>query len=291
MSNHLLDHLTHVDPREQERYGRVALAHATIPGEAAFTLDRLDGSNALSLVRHLIDTYPHPINETDILESLSQIQQGTHQVLIPTDAEWPTGLRDLGSTQPLALWVRGDVSLAQTPPKTVTITGARAATSYGESVATEFTRHLADTGHSIVTGGAHGIDAAATRAAGPRGVVVLASGIDRAYPAGNAELLQRVAHNGLVLTEAPPHVAPTRARFIARARILAALSDATVIVEAGARSGAIAVANTAHWLGRTVGAVPGPITSAASTGCHILIRQGTARLITHATDVTITPDQ
>lgn len=291
MTNHLLDHLTHTDPSEQERHARVTLAHLAIPGEVTAALDSLDGSNAFSLARHLIDTYPHPINETDICDSLSQIRRGTHQVLIPTDAEWPAGLRDLGTAQPLALWVRGDLSLAQTPAKTVTITGARASTSYGETVAIEFTDYLADTGHSIVTGGAYGIDATATRAAGPRGVVVLASGIDRAYPAGNAELLQRVARNGLVLTEAAPHVAPTRARFVARARILAALSDATVIVEAGARSGAITVAETAHRLGRTVGAVPGPTTSAASTGCHVLIRQGTARLVTHATDVTTTPDQ
>lgn len=285
MSTHLLDHLSDIDPADQERYARVVLAHLTIPGEPNPTLGRLDGSNALTVARHIIDTYPHPINEADILESLSHVRFGTHQVIIPADSEWPTGLTDLGTEQPLALWVKGDLTLAATQARAVTITGARAATSYGETVVAEFSDDLARTGHAVITGGAYGIDAAATRAAGDHAVVVLASGIERAYPAGNQSLLQDVARNGLLLSEAPPHVAPTRTRFIARSRILAALSRATIIAEASTRSGAITVANIAHRLDRLVGAVPGPITSAASSGCHALIREGTACLITHPSEL------
>lgn len=291
MNSLILDHLTDLDPADQERYARIVLAHLTIPGERTPALARLDGHNALAIARHIIDTYPRPIPDADIFESLGHLRHGTHRVLIPTDSEWPTGLRDLGADQPVALWAKGNLDLISTPDQGVTITGARAATSYGETVAREFADYLTDTGHAVITGGSYGIDAAATRAVGDRAVVVLASGIERAYPAGNITLLQHVVRNGLLLSEAPPHVAPTRTRFIARARILAALTRATIITEAGTRSGAATVAHTAHRLGRTVGAVPGPITSASSSGCHVLIRQGVAELVTHPSEVITDPDQ
>src|SRR5690606_32044685 len=116
-------------------------------------------------------------------------------------------------------------------------------------------------------------------------IAVLASGIDRAYPIGNADMLRQVASVGLVLSETPPSVAPTRTRFLQRARLIAALSATVVIVEASYRSGVLCIAHHGIALQRAVAAVPGPITSVASAGCHRLIQDGATRLVTSAHDI------
>lgn len=172
----------------------------------------------------------------------------------------------------------------------VAIVGARAATSYGEHVASELAGELADGGLSIVSGGAYGIDGAAHRgaiASQPGGTVaILVGGLDRPYPAGNAHLFERiVSGGGALVSELPPGSTPTRWRFMQRNRILAALAGATVVVEAGARSGSLDIAARAHAFGRSVGVVPGPITSAVSTGCHRLLRERMAAVVTNAEEV------
>ena len=113
----------------------------------------------------------------------------------------------------------------------------------------------------------------------------MANGVDRPYPMGHRELLERVADLGLMVSEVPPGAVPTRHRFIARTRLMAALSAATVVVEAGVRSGSMTVARRAHELGRAVGAVPGPVTSATSVGPHQLISDEVARVVTHADEI------
>lgn len=133
----------------------------------------------------------------------------------------------------------------------------------------------------------YGIDGAAHRAALALDgitVAVLAGGVDVPYPAGHSALLHRISGAGLIISEYPPGVRPARHRFLTRNRLVAALSRATVVVEAGLRSGA---ANTAAWaraMGRVVAAVPGPVTSAASAGCHQLLRQN-AELVTRADEI------
>jgi len=117
----------------------------------------------------------------------------------------------------------------------------------------------------------------------------MANGVDRPYPMGHRELLERVADLGLMVSEVPPGAVPTRHRFLARARLMAALSAATVVVEAGVRSGSMAVARRAHELGRAVGAVPGPVTSATSVGPHRLLAEGHARVVARASDL-LDPD-
>jgi DNA processing protein len=139
----------------------------------------------------------------------------------------------------------------------------------------------------VVSGGAYGIDGAAHRAAlAAEGftVAVLAGGVDILYPAGHSALLHRVSASGLLVSEYPPGVRPARHRFLTRNRLVAALSGATVVVEAGIRSGAASTAAWARALGRVVCAVPGPVTSTASTGCHALLQAG-AELVTRAEDV------
>ncbi|MDT4982359.1 MAG: processing protein [Pseudonocardiales bacterium] len=191
---------------------------------------------------------------------------------------------------PLALWVKGPGELAALGVRSVGIVGSRAATAYGEHVTADLGYGLAGRGVVVVSGGAYGIDAAAHRgalAAGGQTVVVSAGGLDRPYPTGNAALFTRAAESGLVISESPPGAAPQRHRFLTRNRLIAALSTGTVVVEAARRSGA---ANTAHHcltLGRPVMAVPGPVTSPMSAGCHDLLRRENdpALLVTCVDDV------
>ena len=215
--------------------------------------------------------------------------------LAPGAAGWPEGLSDLGVLAPLALWAKGDIGvLTSSLGSRVTIVGARAATGYGEHVATEFATDLAGLPRVVVSGGAYGIDGAAHGAAlttrPGSTIAVLAGGLDRNYPAGHQELLSRVAESGAVLSELSPGAAPTRWRFLQRGRLLAAISAATIVVEAGYRSGSLHTAAEAHALGRPVGAVPGPITSAASAGCHRLLHEKIATVISSASDIAALTD-
>lgn len=207
--------------------------------------------------------------------------------LIPGDDAWPTALDALGDRRPAGLWVRGDTA-ALRHARLIAVGGARASTGYGDHVAGELAADLTGWGVAIATGAAYGIDGAATRAtlaAGGTPIVVLGGGVDRPYPAGHNDLINRVAiAGGAIVSELAPGAAPTKWRFAARARILGGLSQASVIVEAGWRSGSLLLASETAQLGRRVGAVPGPVTSPSSAGTHRLIRESGAILVTDATD-------
>lgn len=211
--------------------------------------------------------------------------------LIPDRPGWPDRLGDLGPTAPLCLWVRGDPRLDVLVDRSVALVGARAASEYGELVAGDLAGGLAGTGVCVLSGGAYGIDAAAHRAvvaarAGAPTVALLAGGPDRLSPAGNTDLLRRVIdQGGAVVAESPPGRPPSRSRFLLRNRLIAALTGATVVVEAGWRSGALSTAHHAGELLRPVGAVPGPVTSPASAGCHRLLRSGAAVCVTEVADL------
>jgi len=208
-------------------------------------------------------------------------------LVTPEHPLWPESVDELDHGAPLALWVRGDPGRLPLLSRSVALVGARAASGYGEHVALESAAGLSDRGFAIVSGGAYGVDAAAHRAALSSEqvtVAFLAGGVDRLYPAGNDDLLKRVARHGLLIAELPPGSTPTRWRFLMRNRLIAAASSATIVVEAGARSGSLNTAGHAAQLGRPLGAVPGPITSKASEGCHRLIREYAATCVT-------TPDE
>jgi DNA processing protein len=195
---------------------------------------------------------------------------------------------------PLALWVKGPDDPAALAVRSVAIIGARAATDYGMRVAAELAGDLAAQGVAVVSGGAYGIDACAHRAAlaaGGQTVLVSAAGLDRPYPAAHGGLYEQVARQGLLISESPPGDAPFRRRFLTRNRLIAAFGSGSVIVEAGWRSGALNTAAHARRLGRAVMAVPGPVGSAMSAGCHALLRRepseegSPARLVTCVADV------
>lgn len=217
----------------------------------------------------------------DLVRALESAARCRARLLVPGDAHWPERLDDLGEHVPLALWVRGESELLLEP--SVAVVGARAASGYGEHVAMELSAGIVQRGGVVVSGGAYGIDGMAHRAALASGggtVAVLAGGIDRFYPAGHEALLTRIAQQGAVIAEAPCGAAPTRWRFLQRNRIIAALGGATIVVEAGRRSGSLSTARKALEIGRPVGAVPGPVTSATSAGCHALLREGPVTCVT-----------
>lgn len=223
-----------------------------------------------------------PISDLETLDRL----EGT--LLVPGDPHWPTALEDLGPSAPMALWVRGQADMAALTRRSVSLVGSRASTRYGDTVARDLAAGLVDRRFTVVSGGAYGIDAAAHRATlavSGSTIVLLASGVDRLYPAANRRLMEAALEDGAVVSEVPPGSVPFRQRFLARNRVIAALGRATVVVEAARRSGALSTANHATALARPVGAVPGPVTSMASTGCHDLLRSGAAVCVTDAAEV------
>lgn len=232
----------------------------------------------------LADRDPDDIVRSDLAAA---VRCDAH-LLRPGTPGWPTQLDDLGERSPLLLWVRGTADLRLIALRSVAVVGTRNATSYGEQIARRWSGELTVAGCSVVSGGAFGVDAAAHRgalAAGGVTVCILACGVDVAYPRSHDALLATIANDGLVVSESPPGAAAMRQRFLSRNRLIAALTRGTVVVEAAVRSGAASTAHEADALGRPVFAVPGPVTSAVSAGCHRMIRQGGAHLVTGADDV------
>ena len=209
------------------------------------------------------------------------------EVVIPGDDGWPEVLNRL-KHPPYCLYVRGEPDLAALMERSVAIVGARAATEYGLRVAADLADGLAGRGWTVVSGAAYGIDAAAHRAAlaaGGTTVAVLACGANRIYPTPHRGLLDEIARTAAVVSEVAPSFAPYRSRFLARNRLIATLARVTVVVEATVRSGSLTTARAALEHHLPVGAVPGPVTSMASAGCHALLRETDAVLVTDAGEV------
>jgi DNA processing protein len=230
----------------------------------------------------------------DVFDQLAKA--ATARFVVPGDDEWPAGLDDLRHAEsiqrrggePFGLWLRGPGHLAHLMERSVAIVGSRAATAYGNGIAADLAADLVEQGVTVLSGGAFGIDVAAHRgalAAGGPTVCVLANGVDVAYPPAHASIFESLAKDQLLVSELPPGAHPTRVRFLARNRLIAAMSRGTVVVEAALRSGA---RNTAGWAlgcGRPLMAVPGPVYSRASSAPHLMIRNGQAMLITSAAEV------
>jgi len=216
--------------------------------------------------------------------------------LCRTDHDWPPQLADLdhldplnGSTgAPMGLWLRGRGNLARLVESSVAIVGARDATTYGAEVAADLGADVSDAGMTVVSGAAYGIDACAHRGAlamGKPTIAVLAGGADVDYPRAHTALLARIAADGLVVSEQAPGQIPMKARFLSRNRLIAGLTQGTVVVEAARRSGSLNTLNWADQLGRVTMGVPGPVTSQASVGVHEAMRTGKAMLVTSGADI------
>ncbi|ERG63444.1 hypothetical protein L332_03135 [Agrococcus pavilionensis RW1] len=270
----------------RELIGDVRALELLVEGAGASTwADELGDAEAARAVSAGVERWRPRLEAERILSAFTQGAAFGQLLLTRADASWPTAIDDLGPHAPAGLWVRGDPATLARCARSAALVGSRASSGYGELVTGQLAAGLVDRGFAVVSGGAYGIDGTAHRAAMAAGgttVAVLAGGLDRFYPAGHDELLQRVAATGCVIAEAPSGVPPTRWRFLARNRLIAALASATVVVEAGSRSGSINTAGHAAALGRPLGAVPGPVTSGASTGCHRLLRDYGAAVIERA---------
>lgn len=215
--------------------------------------------------------------------------------LTPEDPQWPAALKDLDSeaaeaatmTPVFGLWYRGD--LAALAATRVAVIGDHDCSDYGNSVAADFGSGLAVRKASLVTGNAFGVDRAAALSAvasGGRVILIQATGVAKSYPAGNEDVFSQVVDGGgIVISEKPHGTAATRTVFLARNRIIAALSDAVVVAEARWVSSALHTVARARLLNRPVGAVPGSIYSSRSEGCHRLLKEGAAACITDAADL------
>lgn len=287
-------------PAPDERTARMALSAVVESGEAAVAR-QVDEHGAVEVWRRIgAGLLGAPLagraRRLDLRGLLADAGQLGIRFVMPGDAEWPRRLDDLRRADPVqrrgglpfGLWLRGPGRLDRLCGRSVAIVGSRAATGYGTAVATDLAADLVDRGITIISGGAYGIDAAAHRGAlvaDGRTVAVLAGGADVPYPKGNAALLDRIAGDHLIVSELPPGAAPTRMRFLARNRLIAALADGVIVVEAALRSGARNTANWALGCGRVLMAVPGPVQSALSAGPHLLVREGQASLVGSAADV------
>jgi DNA processing protein len=195
------------------------------------------------------------------------------RLLIPLNKEYPKNLKDFGYCPPI--YIRGKIL-----PKdnlAVAIIGSRQMSKYGIKVAYRFAFTLAKSGITIVSGLARGIDTVSHEAsldAGGRTLAVLGSGLDVIYPPENINLAKKIEKNGAVLSQFPLHTKPLGKNFLARNRIIAALSKALVVVEGAKRSGTLSTASYAANMGREVFAIPGPIDSLQSQAPNYLIEQG-----------------
>ena len=231
----------------------------------------------------------------DLRRNLGLTRREDLRFLVPGDPDWVAGWDELAYTEhnglggtPLGVWAVGPGLPGPLLADSVAIVGSRASTTYGERVASDLGAEIAGAGRTVLSGGAYGIDAAAHRGALANDggtVAILAGGLDQWYPRGNHHLLERIADQGVVLSEVAPGIPPSKAGFLARNRLLAAGSVGTVLVEAASRSGALNTTGWAQALHREVMAVPGPVTSAASHGPNQQIAEGKAVLVTSADDI------
>lgn len=220
----------------------------------------------------------------DVEKQLERLERGDVTVTAIQSPSYPELLREIDDA-PIVLYTRG--KLIPKDRYSISIVGSRKPTPYGISVAESITEELARMGFTVVSGMARGIDSLAHRAAlrrGGRTLAVLGSGIDIPYPPENKTLMEHIASSGCLISEFPPGTPPEKENFPKRNRIISGLSLGVLVVEATADSGSLITARSAMEQGREVFAIPGTVTSAHSTGTHVLIRQG-ARLVRHARDI------
>ena len=220
-------------------------------------------------------------------ELISEVERAGAFFLLPTDPDWPTQLNDLAAS-PIGLMVKGNRSSLSRLSNSLAIVGTRNPSNYGSRIASDFAFGAGDRGWSVISGGAYGIDSVAHKGAllnEGTTCAVLASGFNQSYPAGNLGLFEEICEEGVLISEVMPHVRAEPFRFLTRNRLIAALSQATIVIEAAYRSGSLRTARDAAEIFRYVFAVPGPITSPTSEGCHRLIAERSAELVTSIAEV------
>ncbi len=280
------------DMCSKEIHQRLALCYAIEPGHH-YWANQISEFGITNVYEHLYRAIYDPLKFGKVIEKIrnfncevamqNNFDSGT-SFITPGDVHWPTGLNDL-SSPPIGIYVRGQTRVLLN--RSLAIVGTRNPTPYGIRIAGDFAAGFVDREWDIVSGGAYGIDSAAHRGAlvaEGRTIAVIASGIDNPYPSGNSRLFDEICENGAIISEVAPGVAALPHRFLTRNRIIAALSQSTLVVEAAFRSGSLRTARDAAQLLRPVMAIPGPINSPSSEGCHRLIGERAAEIVTSVAD-------
>jgi DNA protecting protein DprA len=270
-----------------------AILFSAIEGGHTYWSSEISSSGALAVYEKLLSGGYDSIKYEKLISSLrringdqvlAEIDKHQARLITPIDDDWPNQLNDLAAP-PIALIVKGNVSALN--QKSLAIVGTRNPTSYGARIAGDFAAGFADREWAIVSGGAYGIDSFAHKGAliaeGVT-VAVIASGIDINYPAGNTRLFAEICETGAMVTEFMPGQRALPHRFLTRNRLIASLSKATLVVEAAFRSGSLRTARDAAEMFRPVMAIPGPINSPTSEGCHRLIGERAAEIVTSVAD-------
>jgi DNA protecting protein DprA len=275
-----------------EQQARLAL-FSVIEGGQVYWSNQIREFGSQDVYGRLLDETYDPVKFRKLIDRLKavdlglleeQIEKSGAQFITPESTNWPPSLNDLNAA-PIGLVVKGDLSALS--ERSLAIVGTRNPTPYGIRIAGDFAAGFVDREWNIVSGGAYGIDSAAHKGAliaEGRTIAVLAAGIDVAYPAGNVRLFTEIAENGALISEVMPGAHAIPSRFLTRNRIIAALSQATLVVEAAFRSGSLRTARDAAELMRPVMAIPGPISAPTSEGCHRLIGERAAEIVTSVTD-------
>jgi len=275
-----------------EQLARACL-FSIVEGGHTFWCAEISTHGALAVYNKLLNGGYDPIKYEKLISSLretngdrilTEIDKHYARLITPVDDDWPEQLNDLAAP-PIGLILKGNIDALH--QSSLAIVGTRNPTSYGARIAGEFAAGFADREWAIVSGGAYGIDSYAHKGAliaeGVT-VAVVASGIDINYPAGNTRLFAEICESGAMVTEFMPGHRALPNRFLTRNRLIAALSKATLVVEAAFRSGSLRTARDAAEIFRPVMAIPGPITSPTSEGCHRLIGERAAEIVTSVAD-------
>jgi len=288
-----------------ETDARLVLFSTIEPADNFWSLE-ISNSNALNVIERILSgkyylkqknilDLQHAVLKVDLSQLKDELIDSGAIFITPVDSDWPVVLNDLNSP-PIGLVIKGKRNVLNDLDKSISIVGSRKPTSYGHQVAKTLAMQAATRDLVVVSGGAYGIDTAAhigALAAGGKTICVLAGGVNRLYPNDNKKLFDHISTSGLLISEVMPNVASKPYRFLIRNRLIAALSKATVVVEAEFVSGSIRTARDAAEIFRPVFAIPGEVTSALSEGCHRLIAERIADIATNLDEILeiITPLQ
>ena len=279
-----------------ETDARLILFSTIEPADNFWNLE-ISNSNALNVIERILSgkyyskqkntlDLQHAVLKADLSQLKDELVDSGAIFITPVDSDWPVVLNDLHSP-PIGLVIKGKRNVLNDLDKSISIVGSRKPTSYGHQIAKTLAMQAARRDLVVVSGGAYGIDTAAhigALAAGGKTICVLAGGVNRLYPNDNKKLFDHISTSGLLISEVMPNVASKPYRFLIRNRLIAALSKATVVVEAEFVSGSIRTARDAAEIFRPVFAIPGEVTSALSEGCHRLIGERAAELVTSVAD-------
>ena len=227
------------------------------------------------------------ISKSDLHNLKKELIDSSSTFLTPEDPDWPSGLNDLISP-PIGLVIKGDRNTLKNLDKSISIVGSRKPTSYGYQVAKSLAMQAVKQELVVVSGGAYGIDTAShigALAGDGKTICILAGGLNHLYPLENSKLFNKITISGLLISEVMPNVLSKPYRFLIRNRLIAALSKATVVVEAEFVSGSIRTARDAAEIFRPVFAIPGEVTSTLSEGCHRLIAERIADIATSLDEI------